>query len=559
MKKHLVICLIFFCTWMHAQDTGAPLGSPAYHIVDRMSILHDSLCVIRPEVKFYARRDLAGFAIALDSSVANLSRLDQADIDYLLRDNNEWVDSAARTYNDKALLRFFYQSPANLFEMEVPHFYMRINPILNLEVGQEQDNDLLLGANQRGIEVRGGVDEVVTFYTSVIESQARYPDYVYDHVEDYKAVPRVGFYKPFKRDGEPVEKVFDFNVANAYIGVQATKHIGIQFGHSKHFIGNGYRSLFLSDFGNYTFFLKFNTRVWKFQYQNLFMELSPTTPAADAGGDDLLPKKYTAMHYLNFQASPRLSFGLYEATVFHRINQFEFQYLNPIILYRTVEGMLGSPDNVLLGADVRWNLFKRVQLYGQFFVDELVFSELFAGDGWWGNKYGLQAGAKYINAFGVDHLDLRGEMNAIRPYTYSHFDSLSSYTHYNQPLAHPLWANFVEFIGIARYQPTHRWTATGRLMYAKVGDDPPGENWGTNPLLDYDSRVQDYGNTIGQGIGATIALAGLDVGFQFYHNMYLDLKVLYRRKDSEDDNLDQNTLYVGAALRLNFWQPELDF
>ena len=53
------------------------------------------------------------------------------------------------------------------------------------------------------------------------------------------------------------------------------KYLDFQFGYDKNFIGNGYRSLFLSDFGNSYLFLKINTRIWKFNYLNLFMELTP--------------------------------------------------------------------------------------------------------------------------------------------------------------------------------------------------------------------------------------------------------------------------------------------
>jgi len=563
MKKSVIAALITLGSGLlAAQDTGVPLHSPAYHIIDRLSILSDTTCVIRPEVKAFARRDMADYAAALDTAPTPWSRLDRADIAYLLRDNNEWVDSARVYRNERGLLQYFYRTPANLFEVDVPHFYMRLNSILNVEGGRERDNERFMFANQRGVELRGGVDRIVTFYTSLIESQARYPGYVTERIEQFRAVPRVGFYKPFRRGDERVAEAYDFNVANAYIGVQASKHIGVQFGHGKHFIGNGYRSLFLSDFGNYNFFLKLNTRIWKFQYQNIFMELTPGVKDSNNPlGDDLLAKKYTAMHYLNFQVNQRLAFGLFEATVFNRSRQFELQYLNPIILYRSVEHQLGSPDNVLLGVDGRWNMFNRVQLYGQFFLDELVLSRLIGAEqkGWWGNKYGIQAGVKYINAFGVDHLDLQAELNLVRPYTYSHFDSLNSYTHYRQPLAHPLWANFIEYIGIARYQPAPKWSMMGRLIHMRTGDDPKGQHWGTNPMLGYNSRVMDFNNTIGQGIAAQTLLAGLDVRYQFYHNMFIELKALYRRKDSEQDNLDRNTLYFGTALRINFWQPELDF
>ena len=54
----------------------------------------------------------------------------------------------------------------------------------------------------------------------------------------------------------------------------------------------------------------------------------------------------------------------------------------------------------------KWNLFNRFQLYGQFLLDDYNYSKRSEGSGYWGNKLGLQAGAKYIDAFGIPTLDL---------------------------------------------------------------------------------------------------------------------------------------------------------
>lgn len=44
--------------------------------------------------------------------------------------------------------------------------------------------------------------------------------------------------------------------------------------------------------------------------------------------------------------------------------------------------------------------------------------------------------------FKVKRLNYLAEFNTARPYTYAHFDRLSNYSNYNQPLAHPFGANF---------------------------------------------------------------------------------------------------------------------
>jgi len=544
-----------------AQVSGVPNRSPAVHILDRLDITSGVASPIHPELKEFARRDAAGYTFQVDSGAATLTRLDRTDLQYLLDDNNEWVPDSLRSRSRKPLWHTFYRTPANLFEVNTPDFVLRANPMFNFSFGKEGGDAEMLFANQRGVEVRGMVDRKVFFYTSIVETQARFADYVTQWQSEFTALPGAGSYKVYNPRFATLSNAYDFNVANAWIGLNVSRHVGLELGHGRHFIGNGYRSMFLSDVGAPTFYLKLNTRVWRFQYQNLFLELSPTNANAFNMGSDRIPRKYVAIHYLNYKITPRLSIGMFEATVFNRSQQFEFQYLNPVILYRSVEGLIGSPDNALVGFDGRWNLWRRVQLYGQLLLDEFAIKELINPDqkGWWGNKYGLQAGLKYINAFGVDHLDLQAEVNLARPYTWSHSDSLNGYTHFRQPLAHPLWSNFQEFVGIARYQPSARWFFTARFVHARTGDNRADENWGSNPLLSYTSRVQDYGNTIGQGAGARLDLLGLDASWMWRHNLFVDVKLLLRKKDSEDPARDLTTRVFSMGLRMNMWTGNFDF
>ncbi|MCB9316634.1 MAG: hypothetical protein H6569_10885 [Lewinellaceae bacterium] len=547
-----------------AQSATIPLQAPAQHMLDRLKISTNLADELHPEIQPYTRKDAVQVALSADSSIQGLSPLTQYDLQYLLDDNNEWyapTDSHQVRKTQKPLFGIFFRTPANLFEVNTPDFHLRVNPMLNLALGPEQDNAGLLFLNQRGLEVRGDLDGRVYFYTHILETQARFPNYVNQWIETYQSVPGAGFYKKYNSSVFQVDNGYDFNLANAYIGARIAKHIDIQLGHGQHQIGNGYRSLFLSDVGNFTYFLKFNTRVWRLHYQNLFLELSPISTAVPRPPNTLLPKKYIAAHYLNFQATPNLAFGFFEATVFNRSRQFELQYLNPVILYRTVEGMIGSPDNVLIGFDGRWNFLHRFQVYGQVLIDEFLLSALFKPEekGWWGNKFGWQAGIKYINAFNLDHLDIQLEYNTVRPYTYSSFDSLNSYTHYNQPLAHPLCANFKEFVGIVRYQPHPRWHFTARFLHAQTGENPEFENLGANPLLGNSSRQEDYGNVTGQGIRATINLVGLDARWQLWHNLYVETQLLFRRKDSADNTRDLDTRYLTLGIRWNVWNRNRDF
>ena len=89
---------------------------------------------------------------------------------------------------------------------------------------------------------------------------------------------------------------------------------------------------------------------------------------------------------------------------------------------------------------------KKISFYGQIVLDEFVLDHIKEGDGWWANKWAVQGGAKYVDAFGLANLDLQGEINIIRPYTYSHTSNYGNYSSYKQSLAHPIGANLTEVV-----------------------------------------------------------------------------------------------------------------
>ena len=123
-------------------------------------------------------------------------------------------------------------------------------------------------------------------------------------------------------------------------------------------------------------------------------------------------------------------------------------------------------------------------------LDEFVLDNIRDGNGWWANKFAMQGGAKYIDAFGVPNLDLQGEVNIIRPYTYSHTTNYGSYSSYKQPIAHPLGANLTELVGILRYQPLPRLNVVGKLVLTQTGRDTTGVNWEAI-YEDHQTRQQD--------------------------------------------------------------------
>jgi len=573
--------LLFSIQFIYGQSSNITDGSRTGYTMERLEIKYSDSNLYHSSVRPYLREDAVRLGLHVIEADTSLSTIERKNIQDLFNDNNEWLgindlkitliggkdyeqsliemsEKSAFYKKRKGILKHFYKTPANLFEVNKKDFYFRANPILNLGYANIKDDVQPYFLNQRGIEFRGGVDDRIFFYSNILESQARFPNYVNDRINRDNSVPTAGFFKPYQSSVFNITDGYDFLNAQAYLGFNVSEHVGVQLGHGKNFIGNGYRSLLLSDFANNYFYLKFNWRVWRFQLQNIFAELA--TEAKRDARDFLLPKKYMVSHYLDYNVTPNLSIGFFETVIFNRNNQFELQYLNPVILYRTVEQVTGSADNILLGLNGNWNIKNRFQIYGQFVLDEFKFDELIINNrGWWANKFGLQAGVKYIDAFGIDQLDLQFETNTVRPYTYSHTDSSSVYSHFNQPLAHPIGANFQEFIGIIRYQPIKNLFLELRTITYRAGESEFGTNWGDNILISNITREQDFGNELFQGTSNNTLIVNGTASYQVFHNCFIDLNYFQRSKDSFSDGLDQETLYIGAGLRLNSGALRLDY
>lgn len=477
--------------------------------------------------------------LAQDSSLFR-TPADSWNQQYLLYDNWEWSDSTLRK---AGLWKRFYRRPAAAYSYNDAHFSLTLNPVLDLQWGMDNELDQPAYLNTRGLSARGVINRKISFYTYMTDTQARFPLYAQQYVDAYRALPGEGYFKDGWR-ASPTE--YDFLTARGYIQFKLLPSIDIQFGQDRNFVGYGKRSLILSDFSAPYLFLKAITRVGPFQYQNLFAEMVADVDIPDG----LRPKKYFAYHHLSARISPRFEIGVFESVVFGRQRGFELHYLNPIIFYRFVEQHVGSPDNVVLGGDFRWIPIKNVAVYGQLVIDELIVREVRSRSGWWGNKQAFQLGLHYIDMLGVPNLDLQLEFNWVRPYTYTQ-DSLElAYTHYRQPLAHPLGANFYEILGCLRYQPWGRLRMELLGFYALKGEDAPGENWGGNILLDNRTRMQEYNNRMAQGIRVQRRFAELRLSYQLHPNYFVELSHRLRHIEHAIQG-ERTSQFTALGLRVN--------
>lgn len=252
-------------------------------------------------------------------------------------------------------------------------------------------------------------------------------------------------------------------------------HFLASAGFGKQFLGDGYRSLQLSDNAfNYPY-LRLQGRFWKLTYNVLYSQLENKFWYKVDGKSQ---PKFSVLHQLGVNLSNKFQFSVFDQVTFlskdTNFNRgFDVTYLNPLIFIRPVEFANGSPDNAMIGLSFKYNVYKKGFVYGQLALDDLnLESSLKAKSQFYGNKYALQLGIWNNDLLGVKNLSWRLEWNGVRPYTYGHGignNRSLNYSHYYQSLTDPFGANFHEFISIFNYN-YDRWYGFLQNLYTIRGE-----------------------------------------------------------------------------------------
>jgi len=529
MKQNLLLLsvLLLFSLILHSQNI--PLNNFQYNLIEN--------ALQQKDVSFFTT-----VKPILQEDVAKIINLDS-----VLYPQHQTRFS--RTFFGRKLLN------KNLIRVDTMGLYLTIDPVFDFTMGRESHSGKNTWTNTRGFTISGRIGKDLSFATDFYENQAVFPDYLDQWVRTQGVVPGQGGIKNFKNDG------FDFSNASGYFSYTPSRYFNIQFGHGKNFIGDGYRSLLLSDNSfNYPY-LRIVTKVWKLQYTNLYAQFQDRQyPWSQSLG---YTKKYGTFHFLNADITKRLNIGIFEAIIWEAKDStgnrgFDINYLNPIIFYRPVEFSLGSPDNSLMGLTFKYRFNRTFSLYGQLLLDEFKLSHIRKWDGWWANKQAYQLGLQGWNIAQVNNLNFRSEFNYVRPYTYSHWSTLQCYGHYNQPLAHPLGANFWESVSFINYR-YHFWYAEFKFLYAVYGADKNNENYGSNIFLSYDDHPKDLDNFVGQGLRTTLIYRDVSIAYLLnpHTNMRVEAGLSYRTQN--DELKDRTNVYVWFGLKTSLFNKYYDF
>lgn len=439
----------------------------------------------------------------------------------------------------------------NLIDIEHKKFRAVADPLIDFRAGKENPDTAsrLLFQNTRGIRIAGNIGEKFSFETRFYENQARFPDYFEDYIrsrgEKYPkkkgyqttnaVVPGEGRTKPYKIDG------FDYASAMGYFTFQPVKPWTISFGHDMHFIGNGYRSLFLSDNSFYGPFIRSDlsfvnnrlriTNIYQ-GLQNLYRLKEFNTP------ESTYEKKWGTFHYVDFAITPWLSIGAFEGIVWNRSDSlttkpFPYQSLIPVPYVNTAINGMDDENNAIIGLNLQIIPWRKFILYGQLMFDDFK-----------SKKYGFQIGMKYFDVFKVKNLFIGLEYNNLTKGTYAQKDNRNSYSHFNMSLAHSKGSGFQEVILQTRYH-YYRVFANYRMnLYLTQDADTNGV--ATTDIF----NVQDQ---LEPGEKGMVLNHSLELGYRFNRaNNFQFYMGFTHRLETFEKSIHPETFYFFVGIRTRF-------
>jgi hypothetical protein len=417
-------------------------------------------------------------------------------------------------------------------------YEFKVDPLLNIELGKAEydtTKSQRISTNTRGFIASGSIGKDFYFETLFSENQSQFPHYISNLNNQINVVPGQGRYKVFKKTG------YDYAFSSGFISYQPIKKLNIQVGHGKQKIGNGYRSLLLSDNAfNYPYIRI--TSEWlkgKLQYTTIYavlMNLTTGGAVTPKNTEPLFQKKAASFQYLSYNVNKRFSVGLFQGMVWNAADsmnrhQLDWQYFNPVIFSNLGFYGLNNKNNIVVGATANLKISNKISVYSQFMGDD--FSNTFK----LGNSFGYQLGAKYFEAFNLKNLMLQIEYNDVTEGSYnSPFAAYSnqSFSHYNQNLAYtPGYGKELILLGDYKYRRA--------FLNAKLN-----LQWFTL------NKSSFYNNSISKvQIGYTINTA---------YNFNVSLGYNYRFQDFLGFNESNNkTTFYTISVKSNLYNSYYDF
>jgi hypothetical protein len=441
----------------------------------------------------------------------------------------------------------------HLINQKTENWQISISPLADMRPGIDLATGRGVSLWNYGLMMQIELGSKWHLHTEAYNGWSIFPAYLDSFINSSGVVPGQGLARTGTR---PLQ----YQNAATHVVYRPNEWFNLQFGQDKNFIGDGYRSLILSDAAFPMPYARAQLTLGPLQYTYFLMQMLDTrTPPLSWNLG--YRQKYNAMGHLNWQINDRWQLGATQAVVWQADDSlggkrpFPWQYLNPLIFYWPIQFSSGSEGNLLLALSSSYQLGSWGMLYGQFVIDEMKLGFFAKQNGSIANKYSGQLGWKKYDVFGLKNWVMLAELNMVRPFTYSHWSPLTNYAHLGQSLAHPAGANFRELLFINRLPLNKRWEVDSRVIFTQLGRDTSDLALGQDIFKDfrtYPGGIDGTGIFIGNGLKAHSWHLENSLSFLINPktNLRAELRWIYRYEDMTVSQRTTHWVMIGIRSQL---------
>ncbi len=428
-------------------------------------------------------------------------------------------------------------------------------PLIDLNVGLENYNGINKGFfNQKiGFSTTYSLDTTLLVNFGAYYGVSNFDYYSNQFVNRRKSYPGEGFVFYTKKK---VPYYYNFIGSVRY---NAFSFLSLKFGFDKVKLGEGIRSNFLSYSAPSSPNLCLDFKFWKMKYKVIYSFYNDIENSRY--NDKLSEPKYGVSHMLSWNISRKLNFNIVESVIWPGQDSlikrgYDINYLNPFVFFRPVEYSLGSSDNVFLGFGFSYQFNNHFRAYTNINFDEFSLTEIKNKTGWWATKYAFQAGFKWYDVFNNGKVNFQLETNIIRPFTYTHGSVTQNFSSGGQALAHPLEANFKEFLFLIQYNSPRINIENTFVYYQKGFGSNDTISIGEDIFYSYINRAYDYAHFIGQGELHHVFINQLKVMYDLDTRVKLQLYALFKYRY---DSHQYNQMMFSVGIKTNLFPNEKIF
>ena len=361
--------------------------------------------------------------------------------------NSRFQDSSLQYYDVTETL-----FKKHLFEVKGQNYYLTISPVIDLAKGKDlsDTSERKLFQNTRGFFIEGDLFKNFSFSTSFFENQSRfaqyesayyasigelYPNSSVGYTSQNAVIPGSGRTKPFKETG------FDYAYAIGNIVYKPHRSILLSAGNSAHFIGDGHRSILLSDNSAPAPFFRATFQIsskWKFDYLRMRLINLLRKPASSSVESYYETKGYS-VNYLSYLPNSKFCVSFFEGIIWSRGDSIISKKVHPLY-YNPIQFIanLSFTDKEIysiIGLNLSYSLVPKHRIYGQLALGNIADKQI-----------AYQIGYRGYNYFGWKNFMVQLEYNSVSKNMYSSSNPRLNYSHYNLPLSHSQGSSFQEFI-----------------------------------------------------------------------------------------------------------------